>query len=77
MADGSSYFDEIYQELEMSVVEFSIHNVPEAETIFTVTNKNTVAYLRHYILGLEEEISKRVVKNDIDPSLVHTVDTCS
>ena len=68
----------MHQKQEMGDAKAVVSNVPEAETMVKMINKNVVAYLSHY---LRDEDTPATFVTDLlnascDPSLFHNLAKC-
>ena len=79
LSDGSSLFAEIHQENPMMDVEVVVANIPEAERMVAMINKQPGVFFGNYLVDqkLPKSFSKRLVKASICPSLLHGMHLCS
>jgi hypothetical protein len=78
LSDGHSLVAEMHQKQEMGDVEAVVPNMPEAETMVEMINKNVVAYLTHYLKdeGMPANFVTNLLKASCDPSLFHNLAKC-
>ena len=79
LEDGHSLIAEIHQEHAMADVEAVIPDIPAAETMVLMMEKNIVAYLTHYLedVGMDKVFVKELLKESCDPSLFHSAAQCT
>ena len=79
LEDGHSLIAEIHQEHAMADVEAVIPDIPAAETMALMMDKNIVAYLTHCLgdSGTDKEFVKGLLKESCDPSLFHWAAQCT
>ena len=78
LEDGHSLIAEIHQEHAMADVEAVIPDIPAAETMVLMMEKNIVAYLTHYLedVGMDKAFVKELLKESCDPALFHLAAQC-
>ena len=78
LSDGHTLVAEMHQKQEMGDVEAVVPNMPEAETMVEMINKNVVAYLTHYLKdeGMPAMFVTDLLKASCDPSLFHNLTKC-
>jgi hypothetical protein len=73
-------FAEIHQRTPISNVDTVIPNCEEAEAMVGMMNKNLGVYSYHYLTSvakMDKDFVMRLVKQSIDPSLLHAMDDCT
>lgn len=78
LSDGHTLVAEMHQKQEMGDVEAVVPNMPEAETMVEMINKNVVAYLTHYLMdeNMPTAFVTNLLKASCDPSLFHNLSKC-
>ena len=78
LSDGHTLVAEMHQKQEMGDVEAVVPNMPEAETMVEMINKNVVAYLTHYLMdeNMPTAFVTDLLKASCDPSLFHNLSKC-
>ena len=79
LPDGSSLFGEIHQQNAMMDLEVVVANIPEAERMVALINKQAAVFLSNYLVdqGLPKSFVRRLVKASICPSKLHQMHLCS
>ena len=79
LADGSSLCAEIHQHGSMGRVFAVIPNVPEAETMIQMINKQFAGYMLHTLkdAGVDDAFISRLLRRAVDPALVHESHSCT
>ena len=79
LAEGYSLIEEVHQESELYSVDFVAPEIPEAEAMFAMMNKQLLVYLSNYLAdaGMGKVFVKALIKGAIWPSLNHADGTCT
>ena len=78
MDDRHSLIDEAHQRGHMRSVDIVIPNIPEAETMVAMMNKQLPAYLTFYLddLGMDKDFISKLLTRSCCPSLMHEIYSC-
>ena len=79
LADGTSLIAEVHQRGPMGIVEVIVPNIPEAEALILMMNRQFPAFCYHYLLGkgMDETFVRHLLKESCCPTLVSQIENCT
>ena len=79
LAEGYSLIAELHQESELDSVDIVIPDIPEAETMVAMMNKQLSVYLSNYLVdaGMGKLFFNALIQGAIFLALNHAADACT
>ena len=76
--EGYSLIAEVHQESELDSVDIVVPDIPEAEAMVSMMNKQLLVYLSNYLVdaGMGKVFVKALIEGEIFPSINHAAGTC-
>ena len=77
--EGYSLIAEVHQESELDSADIVVPDIPEAEAMVSMINKQLSVYLSNYLVdaGMGKLFVKELIKGEIFPALNHSGGTCT
>ena len=79
LAEGYSLIAEVHQESELDSVDIIVPEIPEAEAMVDIMNKQLQVYLSNYLVdaGMGKVFVKALIQGEILPALNHAAGACT
>ena len=79
LSKGYSLIARVHQETELDIVDIIVPDIPEAEAMVAMMNKQLLVYLSNYLVdaGMGKVFVKAFIQGAICPNLIHADGTCT